>query len=334
MIVEEINELERQLVNVDLLRSADEPAPYALLASRLEEEIAEHTRGALRLLYADTGDPTLVRIERQLWSRDGMLRGAALKALEHLTRGIPGAHRLGFLVGDAPFAERAADARRRVADPPTSIVDLLRRCAGDTNWVTRLVACHTIGVARETELQDVLVEFAMDHRSAIRAEADAAFRHTGGEAAKEGTPMTTVERMLLLKETELFRNLEARDLAGIATVAKESTYAPGEFVMREGDRGEFLAIIAGGKVSVVKNDDKGGQFFIRSMGRGEVVGEIALLEEGPRSASITADEASSALLLWRAEFEALIEEYPGVALGIARVLSRRLLTVTAQAARR
>jgi len=146
--------------------------------------------------------------------------------------------------------------------------------------------------------------------------------------------MTIVERMLLLKETELFRNLEARDLAGIASVAREADYPAGETIMKEGDRGDFLAIIAAGTISVVKNDDKGGQFLIRQMGRPEAVGEIALLEEGPRSASIVADEPVKALLLFRAEFEALIEEYPGVALGIARVLSRRLATQTALAARR
>ena len=146
--------------------------------------------------------------------------------------------------------------------------------------------------------------------------------------------MTTVERMLLLKETELFRNLDARDLAGIAGVLREARYVPGEIVMREGDRGDFLAIIADGDVDVVKSDGKGGQFHIRTLGKSDVVGEIALLEEGPRSASVIARQRCHAALLGRAEFEALIEEYPGIALGLARVLSQRLQTMTAEAARR
>src|SRR5690348_14739323 len=115
--------------------------------------------------------------------------------------------------------------------------------------------------------------------------------------------MTIVERMLLLKETELFRNLEARDLAGIAGVVKVAEYGPGDPLMREGDRGDFLAIIASGTVSVTKSDGEGGQTVIRTMGRTEVLGEIALLEEGPRSASVVADDHVQALLLWRAEFE-------------------------------
>lgn len=336
LIRQEVEELEVQLVNVDLLTAQGDDGGadprFRLLAGRLEEEAVEHVRAVLRLLYADTGDELLLRIERQLFSQDRALRVAALEALADRVRGVPGGSHMPRLIDERPIAERAVEARARVPDPPGSIDELLRRCAADPNWVTRLIACHTIGDAGRTALRDVLVGFAGDYRAALRTEAEAALaRLDGPNAAKDGA-MTIVERMLLLKETEIFRNLEARDLAGIAGVVKEAEFAPGTPVMREGDRGDFLAIIASGKVSVVKNDGQGGTFVIRSMGRPEAVGEIALLEEGPRSASIIADEQSKALLLWRAEFEALIEEYPGVALGIARVLSRRLATITAQVA--
>ena len=146
--------------------------------------------------------------------------------------------------------------------------------------------------------------------------------------------MTTVERMLLLRQTELFRNLDARDLAGIAGILRETRFASGDTIIREGDRGDFLAIIASGDVDIVKGDGQGGQVLIRRMSRPNVVGEIALLEEGQRTASVIAATQSGLLLLSRAEFEALVEEYPGVALGIARVLSQRLQALTVQAARR
>ena len=334
LIRQEVQELEEQLVNVEMLRDDVHGADcsgFDLLAGRLEEEAAEHVRAVLRLLYADTGDAILPRIERQLFSQDGALRTAAIEALTEQTRRLPGGGHLHRLIDDRPLAQRAADARAHVADPPASVDELLRRCLADPNWVTRLITCHTIGVNGRTALRDQLCELAHDHRAALRTEAAAALARLDTSAPEDG-PMTIVERMLLLKETEIFRNLEARDLAGIAGVVKESAYGAGEAVIREGDRGDFLAIIASGKVSVVKDDGKGGQFVIRHMGRPEAVGEIALLEEGPRSASIVADEPATALLLWRAEFEALIEEYPGIALGIARTLSRRLATVTAQVA--
>ena len=364
LVEQEVGDLERRIANVQLLRSAADGAVYGLLLSRLEEEVAEHVRAVLRLLYAESGDETLLRIERQLWSHDRRLRAAAVEALREATRREPTARRFRELVDVAtdaalPFrAERGGSAganattagghRDGRAPSPRALLgttgapgattdpidDLLRRSAADPNWVTRLIACHTIGLADRKSLEDVLVDFAMDPRAALRTEAEAAFERLNGRTTHEGAPMTIVERMLLLKETELFRNLEARDLAGIASVAREVDYAAGETIMKEGDRGDFLAIIAAGTISVVKNDDKGGQFLIRQMGRPEAVGEIALLEEGPRSASIVADEPVKALLLFRAEFEALIEEYPGVALGIARVLSRRLATQTALAARR
>jgi hypothetical protein len=345
LIAGEVRGLARQLTFTHMLRDAPHPAPYALLAARLEEEVREQVRAILRLLYADSGDETLTRVERQLWSKDTTLRTAALEALDHVARAYPETARLRRLVDDGvPLSERVREAADLVPDRPRTLDELLRRCAADRNWVTRLVTCHTIGeVARHARglgspgdegLADVLAELAAEHRAAMRLEAERAGDNMKGESLPEDAPMTTVERMLLLKETELFRNLDARDLAGIAGVLREARYVPGEIVMREGDRGDFLAIIAGGDVDVRKSDGKGGQFHIRTLGKSDVVGEIALLEEGPRSASVVARQRCYAALLGRAEFEALIEEYPGIALGLARVLSQRLQTMTAEAARR
>ena len=146
--------------------------------------------------------------------------------------------------------------------------------------------------------------------------------------------MTIVEKMLMLKETELFRDLDARDLAGIASVVREEAYAPDQTIITEGERGDFLALVVDGQVSVVKADGAGGELEIRRLGRAELVGEMALLEEAPRSATIRAVGRARLLLLSRGAFEELTEEYPGIALGIARVLSRRLQVLTAETARR
>jgi CRP/FNR family cyclic AMP-dependent transcriptional regulator len=345
LIVDEMRGLARQLTFIQMLNGAEQPAPYAMLAARLEEESQEHVRAILRLLYADSGDETLTRIERQLWSRDSVLRTAALEALDHVARTYPETARLRRMVDEAPLSERVREISDLVPDPPTSLNELLRRCAHDGNWVTRLVTCHTIGAVaverhghgldgNDDDLAEVLSGLAMEHRATLRQEAERAWHKMKDETLPEDAPMTTVERMLMLKETELFRNLDARDLAGIAGVLRELRYTVGETVMREGDRGDFLAIIAEGKVDITKGDGRGGQVHIRTLGKSNVIGEIALLEEGPRSASVVAHEQCHVAILGRAEFEALIEEYPGVALGLARVLSGRLQTMTAQAAQR
>lgn len=332
LIGQEMRGLGEQIVGVAMLREAAQPA-YAMMADRLEEEATEHVRAILRLLYADTGDETLLRVERQLWSRDAQLRRAAIETLEHLTARQPATRELHHLVDDTSLHDRAALARPRVPTPCASIDELLERCASDGNWVTRLVACHTIGAAGRRELSGVLLQAAASHRTALRLEAERALAILNGETTEEA-PMTIVEKMLLLKETELFRDLDARDLAGVASVTKEAHYAPTEMIIQEGDRGDFLAIVTGGKVSIVKADGAGGEYHIRDLGPPEVLGEMSLLDEAPRSASVRALDRSHLLLLSRAEFEALTEEYPGIALGIARVLSRRLQTLTTQAARR
>lgn len=334
LVAQEIDGLEERLVEVQLLR-ADGGDAYALLGDRLEEEATEHVRAVLRLLYADSGDATLTRIERQLWSVDGVLRRAALEALDHVGRRYPEARPLRGLVDDRPLAERAAEAAAGVVDPPASLDDLLRRCTSDGNWVTRLVAAHTIGAAGRSELADALTCLLGSPRPALRQEAERALaRLSPQDSPPQETVMTIVERMLVLKETELFRNLDARDLAGIAGVVDEASYSPGDTIMREGDKGDFLAIVIGGKVSINKGDGKGGEFHIRDLGPPELIGEMSLLEDAPRSASVRSVDKARLLLLSRSEFEALTEEYPGIAPGIARVLSRRLQTLTAQTARR
>src|SRR5205823_4523230 len=73
---------------------------------------------------------------------------------------------LAGLIDDRPLAERAADLRARVLDPPRTIDELLRRCAIDGNWVTRLVACHTVGAAGRAGLADALAAVVASPRPA------------------------------------------------------------------------------------------------------------------------------------------------------------------------
>lgn len=324
----EVDGLRRKVISAALLEARMGNASFDLLRARIDEEIGEHVRTAMRLMYAEVPDPVLVRVERQLWSRDAGLRHVARETLDQMGHRLPTLRAIARLVQEVPLANRARTARTAMNDAPESIDDVLAWAVSDGHYVTRLIAARTLremtGGADRTLVQRLLV----DPHEAVRGEMGAA------EGVKGATAMTIVDRMLLMKSTQVFESFDARDLAGVAEVLAERRYACDEILMREGERGDHLAIVADGTVRITKSDGHGGQVPIRDLGRGAVIGEIALLEEGPRSATVAAASDCLVLTLTRLEFEDLIEEYPGVALGLCRVLSHRLQTVTAQAAAR
>ncbi len=324
----EVDGLRRKIVSAALLEARVGSAAFDLLSARIDEEIGEHVRTAMRLMYAEVPDPVLVRVERQLWSRDAGLRHIARETLDQMGNKLPTLKSIVRLVEEAPLVDRARTARTALYDAPGSIDDVLAWAVNDGHWVTRLIAARTLremsGGADRTLVERLLA----DPHDAVRGEMSAA------EGVKGATAMTIVDRMLLMKSTQVFESFDARDLAGVAEVLAERRYARDEILMTEGERGDYLAIVADGTVRITKGDGQGGQVPIRDLGRGAVIGEIALLEEGPRTASVVAVDDCLVLTLTRLEFEDLIEEYPGVALGICRVLSHRLQTMTAQAAAR
>jgi predicted acylesterase/phospholipase RssA/CRP-like cAMP-binding protein len=96
----------------------------------------------------------------------------------------------------------------------------------------------------------------------------------------------------------------------------------GEWIMRDGDTADSLFILASGRVEVI--DEGPPEALIRVLARGDVVGELALLSEDIRSASVRARRDTELLELGRAGFEALIEEAPSFALGLTRSMGAQL----------
>lgn len=96
----------------------------------------------------------------------------------------------------------------------------------------------------------------------------------------------------------------------------------GRWIMREGEVAESVYIVAGGRVEVL--DERPPETLIRVLRRGAVLGELALLREGTRSASARARRDTELLELPRAAFEALIQRAPSFALGLTRAMGAQL----------
>jgi CRP-like cAMP-binding protein len=110
--------------------------------------------------------------------------------------------------------------------------------------------------------------------------------------------MNQQEKFSLLKANYLFKNLSDEQIEKILSIAKEVEIQSGGYLMREGDRGNEIYLILSGKVGIFKKEEKTGQSQkIASLNPGEVIGEMALIDKSPRSASIVADQDSKFLLI-------------------------------------
>ena len=135
----------------------------------------------------------------------------------------------------------------------------------------------------------------------------------------------------LLKSTlfgiRLFAGLEESGYALLASGAKESTVQAGHVIIREGEAGRHLFIIRHGRVRVFRNTPHG-EVSLNTLQDGTFFGEMRILEEMPRSASVQAVTDVSLVILSRVQFELLSEQFPAqfanMVTNLARDLSFRL----------
>jgi CRP/FNR family cyclic AMP-dependent transcriptional regulator len=128
----------------------------------------------------------------------------------------------------------------------------------------------------------------------------------------------------MLSSVPLFSECTPKELDSIRRAAKEVTHAAGAVLAREGDTGLGFFLILEGTTSVTV----GGQPRA-TMGPGDFFGEISLLDEGPRTATVTAETPVRLLAIAAWVFKGLIEEHPSIAAKMLRVVAQRLRAASA-----
>jgi CRP-like cAMP-binding protein len=123
---------------------------------------------------------------------------------------------------------------------------------------------------------------------------------------------------------ELFRGLPPADLARLERVAHHRHYDPGAVIVEEGQGGIALFVVTAGQVVVSRAGSDGQPHEIRRIGPGGAFGEMALFSDRPRSATVTAVEATDCLALHRFEFLDELRRNPEVALRLLDSLALRL----------
>jgi CRP/FNR family cyclic AMP-dependent transcriptional regulator len=123
----------------------------------------------------------------------------------------------------------------------------------------------------------------------------------------------------LLRGVSLFSACSGRELTRIASLADEIAVPEGRVLIRQGKPGREFFVIVDGKARVSARGRKA-----RTLGPGSGFGEMSLLDQGPRTATVTAQSDMYLLVLDSRSFFSLIEEVPSVANKIFRVMAARL----------
>ncbi len=135
--------------------------------------------------------------------------------------------------------------------------------------------------------------------------------------------ISTLERVLLLREVPIFSELSPEDLERIAEIAREEWYPADTAICREGDEGSSMYIIVDGNLRVVRDLD-GEARVLATRSRGDFVGEMAIIDSAPRSATLRTDGEVRVLAIDGETFKGILRERPEVAVSMLRSFSRRL----------
>ena len=178
------------------------------------------------------------------------------------------------------------------------------------------------------EASERLNELKNSTNKILSKEAQMIFDNSNGNSAHSETiksaAISTGEKILLLKGIEIFSGLGPSELAAIASVTEELDFDEDRTVIKQNDVGETLFLIIRGSVQVIMEDAEGKEVLLNSIEAGGAFGEMALIDDSPRSATIRTVEPCRFLILHKQEFKDIAMEFPRVTLQICSVLSQRI----------
>lgn len=141
--------------------------------------------------------------------------------------------------------------------------------------------------------------------------------------------MTLQEDVDLLRNIPLFAKIEPSKLKLLAFTSERLTFDPDESLCRQGDPGDAAYIIVDGEADVLV-DTPGGPITVARVGKNDIVGEIAILCDVPRTATVTARTELTTLKISKDLFFQLVGQFPEMSIEIMRALASRLEKTTRQ----
>ena len=132
----------------------------------------------------------------------------------------------------------------------------------------------------------------------------------------------------VLRRTELFGSLADDDLTRLAGAARTRTFRRGQYLWYQGDPGDTLLVVCDGRLKIFLGSETGDEAVLHSVGSCEVLGELAVLDGAPRSASVVALENTTALVLSRATVFDAMARHPAVLEAMLRALGQLVRRLT------
>ncbi len=145
------------------------------------------------------------------------------------------------------------------------------------------------------------------------------------DGLEEGTRREeTMERLLVLKRVPLFSRMTLDQLDAINRLLTEEEYMADEVIFQEGDIGDELYILIEGEVLIVKSKDTPEEMVLATMKSGDYFGEMAILDDEPRSAAVVCKTKARLLVLKGEQLKELVYQMPEIAFEIFKVLTSRI----------
>lgn len=220
---------------------------------------------------------------------------------------------------------------------------VIRRCLRSGDADVRAQALEALDSIGDRRLGRALTRLIEGGSRPASAEPDAVWRRlrddedpwiralvrwshpSGAEMADPERALGDIETMLRLRRVPLFERLTPEDLQRLATIATERWFEAGDVLVREGDDGDELFVILDGTVVVTRLEADGSQRRIRTYAAGDHIGELAVLRDRPRVATVTADSGRVHTLVIRGEgLTAILLERPEAAMAMLATLAERI----------
>ena len=286
------------------LRGHGREARSPFVAEELADLSVRSVHRVLRILSLSYDHSRVATVSSAIFGKDAAGRNNALELLEGTISSESGSAVMPFMEATADgfaagqLAELVPEAAFLLENPGESLLN-------ETDWWLRALGLHLLG--RDDEISP-------PGRSKT-------------SETEDSTMIPLIEKVMILKGSQLFRNFPGPDLAGIASLAEVVHLQTDDVVFEQGDEGDAFYMVVRGGIRITR-----GTVELAVLGSREGFGEMAILDQETRSATATAAEATTMLRIDQNSFDRLIEQNPAVARGIYRVLTRRLRNTLAQVA--
>ena len=312
-LVEEVRTIERAAQAIQSLELEPKPTHdflIVLLQRRRSRAISRLMRG-----LSFTPDDDAGRAMRAALSSPDLAQRESV--IEQLNQAVP-----------PSIAERLLQAHKETASIEASwptFSDTLRARTLSVDPYIRAIALYALGERGAID-EATLTRLDADEHEVVRETARHLRERQGQEGPEVGSHagLITVEKMIALRSAPIFASLGPESLAELARASSEGEYAPGQALCVEGEFGDEVFILLHGEAQVFRQEESGRELLDVEKAGG-FIGEMAVLDPAPRSATVIAAESGvRALRLNGNAFREALKNDPAIASSVIRRLAQRL----------